>query len=124
MMNTLKIKNSQKLFYLVVLLLIFYIIGKNIYRFPGFSSNNDSGLVSDLGKNTKNLIEMSIILKNKMRELGQLSCNVSANEVSVNGGWCRKISGGNSPQHVTDEKLVSYLSNFLKGKFPIHKQMY
>ncbi len=62
------------------------------------------------------LKRLSIILQNKMRELGQKSCQNATHDVSVNGGWCLAISGANSAQHYTDEKLVPYLSKLLEGK--------
>ena len=61
---------------------------------------------------------MSLLLQNKLRDLGQMSCSLLDNksEVSVNGGWCSIISGKNSSRHITDERLLRYLSKFLAGK--------
>ena len=61
------------------------------------------------------LKELSLILKDKLQQLGQLSCKIVKDETSVNGGWCAKISGVGGGQHMTDLKLVSFLSSFLKG---------
>jgi hypothetical protein len=62
------------------------------------------------------IIDLSRRLTNSMKRIGQLTCENSSKEVSINGGWCSKISGTNSIQHVTDKILVITLSNFLKGK--------
>jgi tryptophanyl-tRNA synthetase len=59
---------------------------------------------------------MSILLNEAMNRVGQLSCDISKIDVSQNGGWCSKISGNNSSQHLTDEYLARYMSKFLKGK--------
>ena len=64
-----------------------------------------------------NLKELSKMLKDKMQQLGQLSCEIAKDDTSVNGGWCAKISGEGGGQHVTDSKLVPYLSTFLKGNY-------
>ncbi len=63
------------------------------------------------------LRELSSILKEKMQQLGQLSCENAKDGTSVNGGWCAKISHAGSKEHKTDEKLVLWLSNFLEGWF-------
>lgn len=63
------------------------------------------------------LKELSETLKNKLQQLGQLSCEIAKDDTSVNGGWCAKISGAGGGQHVTDTKLVPYLSKFLKGNY-------
>lgn len=63
------------------------------------------------------LKELSETLKNKMQQLGQLSCEIAKDDTSVNGGWCSRISGTGGGQHVTDAKLIPYLSKFLKGKY-------
>jgi mevalonate kinase len=61
------------------------------------------------------LKELSLILKDKLQQLGRLSCEIAKDSTSVNGGWCAKISGVGGGQHMTDEKLVLFLSKFLKG---------
>jgi len=67
-------------------------------------------------KNKDETIEtMSLLLNEAMNRIGQLSCKISENEVSQNGGWCSKISVNNSSQHLTDEYLARYMSKFLKG---------
>ena len=60
--------------------------------------------------------ELSILLNQASKKIGQLSCQLSTNEVSDNGGWCSKISGKNSSQHLTDSPLSKALSKFLVGK--------
>jgi len=68
-------------------------------------------------KNKDETIEtMSILLNEAMNRIGQLSCEISKIEVSQNGGWCSKISGKNSSQHMTDQSLAKHLSKFLTGK--------
>ena len=56
------------------------------------------------------------MLNEAMNRIGQLSCEISKIEVSQNGGWCSKISGKNSSQHLTDHSLAKFLSKFLTGK--------
>ena len=65
------------------------------------------------------LKEMSEILKNRLQQLGQLSCEIAKDDTSINGGWCAKISGVGGGQHLTDDGLVSFLTKFLKGKILI-----
>ena len=60
--------------------------------------------------------ELSILLNQASNKIGQLSCQLSTNEVSDSGGWCSKISGKNSSQHMTDVPLSKALSKFLVGK--------
>ena len=60
--------------------------------------------------------ELSVLLNQASNKIGQLSCQLSANEVSDSGGWCSKISGKNSSEHMTDKKLSKALSKFLVGK--------
>ena len=62
------------------------------------------------------LTEMSRLLNEAMNKVGQLSCLLSPDEVSDNGGFCSKISGKNSSEHLTDTYLAKALSNFLLGK--------
>ena len=59
-----------------------------------FLSNNSSKEFNskDL-QNSNHDREMSMLLQNAMRNIGQLSCNLSKIDVSINGGWCSKISG-------------------------------
>ena len=119
-MTNISNKIGLKSFLAIALVFVFYIVANNKIKFSVRDESKSEFSVrhvvttenKDFDTN-KNLIEMSIILKNKMRDLGQLSCNLIVGDVSVNGGWCRNI---NSVQHVTDGKLVTYLSEFLKGK--------
>jgi hypothetical protein len=62
------------------------------------------------------LKDVSVLLKEAMRRIGQMNCEKSNNQVSTNGGWCSKISGRNSPEHKTDEILLAALSHFLVNK--------
>jgi len=74
--------------------------------------------ISNLKINDKelNMIEGSIILQKSLQIKGQLECEKSSDSVSQSGGWCSKISGTNSPNHLCDNKLVRGLSKFLKHK--------
>ena len=64
----------------------------------------------------KIISELSEILLNQAsNKIGKLSCKLS-DDVSENGGWCSKISGKNSPQHLTDTPMAIALSEYLKGK--------
>lgn len=62
------------------------------------------------------IIDLSIKLKNKSQKLGQLECEISKDQVSKSGGWCAKISGPDSTQHLTDINLAETLSTNLKNK--------
>ena len=59
---------------------------------------------------------MSILLNDAMKKIGQMSCNLSTNQISDNGGWCSQISGPNSTEHVFDTRLAVELSRFLSSK--------
>ncbi len=63
----------------------------------------------------KIITELSLLLNQASNKIGKLSCELSDN-VSENGGWCSKISGKNSPLHLTDTQLAIALSEYLKGK--------
>ena len=78
-------------------------------------SSDDRGNQLSVGTNSIKLEALSKILQEKLQQLGQLSCEIAKDETSVNGGWCSKISGADSDQHRTDEKLVQFLTKFLKG---------
>jgi hypothetical protein len=67
-------------------------------------------------KSSAKLIEMSKLLNQAMHRVGRLSCEISQDQVSQNGGWCSKISGRNSSQHLTDTYLAQELSTLLRGK--------
>lgn len=58
---------------------------------------------------------MSRLLTDSMRKIGQASCNLSTDQVSVNGGWCSQISGSNSSKHYFDLGLAKALSKILTG---------
>jgi len=103
-----KLKYQSSLI-IIIMIIIMFILGARI-------NQNSKITVTDLSQqNDHKLKILSKILNKKVKELGQLSCTISQNEVSVNGGWCSKISGANSSQHLTDDNLVSYLNKFFKG---------
>jgi hypothetical protein len=67
-------------------------------------------------KSNSDIADLSRRLTNSMKRIGQLTCEKSKIEVSINGGWCSKISGANSTAHITDKRLAKTLSNFLVDK--------
>ena len=60
--------------------------------------------------------KLSLLLNQASNKIGKLSCKLSNDNVSENGGWCSKISGKNSSHHATDVPLAKALSKYLKGK--------
>ena len=66
-------------------------------------------------KSDDKVVEMSRLLTKAMKKMGQLSCEISKNDVAQNGGWCSRISGINSPNHIFDSPLAKELSSFLAG---------
>jgi hypothetical protein len=78
---------------------------------------HSEGLQFSSNKQDKDKIitELSLLLNQASNKIGKLSCELSDN-VSENGGWCSKISGKNSPQHLTDIQMAIALSEYLKGK--------
>ena len=102
---------SNKLTLLLMLtlgILLIYLTLKNDTKIKYIKIN-----VND---NDERLYDLSKILNQAMGKIGQLSCQLSKNEVSDNGGWCSKISGKNSSEHKTDVPLSKALSKFLSGK--------
>ena len=75
--------------------------------------NNLSLSVSE--ENVEIIKELSTLLNQAAHQIGQLSCKLN-DDVAERGGWCSKISGKNSPQHVTDFPLALALSKYLKEK--------
>ena len=102
---------ANKYIIVVILLLVStlaYLMIKNGNTVQFLKYNDDDS--------NEKLSEMSRLLNEAMNKVGQLSCQLSKNEVSDNGGWCSKISGKDSPQHMTDVPLSKALSKFLSGK--------
>ncbi len=60
--------------------------------------------------------ELSQLLTIWVKKSGQMSCQLSKNEVSLNGGWCSTISGKNSTKHGADRPLAKYISHWLANK--------
>ena len=115
--------NIIKYLYAVIGAIIILFIANILYT----RNTNDLYLVSQLEVSyleSKNVIQekegtirrMSVLLNQASQKVGQLSCQQSNDDVSVNGGWCSKISGKNSTQHMTDEPLALALSKFMRGK--------
>ncbi len=66
---------------IIIIMIIIMIIAISILN------QNSKIIVTDLSHQSDHkLITLSKILNNKVQELGQLSCTISQNEVSVNGG--------------------------------------
>ena len=59
--------------------------------------------------------KLSLLLNQASNKIGKLSCKLN-DDVSERGGWCSKISGKNSSQHVSDVPLANALSKYLTGK--------
>ena len=78
----------------------------------GLQSSNFS---SNKQEKDKIITELSLLLNQASNKIGKLSCKLS-DDVSENGGWCSKISGKNSPLHLTDTPMAIVLSEYLKGK--------
>lgn len=63
---------------------------------------------------------LSQLLNLKQKKIGQLECEKVAHlreATSETGGWCQKSSKENSGHHMTDQKLVPPLIEYLKGKY-------
>ena len=58
----------------------------------------------------KNLVRLSVLLKDAKQEISQLRCKNNINKLE-SGGYCSRISGNQ-----TDNGVVNYLSEFLKGE--------
>jgi 2-polyprenyl-3-methyl-5-hydroxy-6-metoxy-1,4-benzoquinol methylase len=80
------------------------------------TKNNQSKTKEKIEQLNRNLIEKSKKLHKRLQIKGQLECDKSLNDVSNSGGWCSKISGLNSKQHMIDIGLAIELSSFLKQK--------
>ena len=91
-----------------VVLIIFFIIKYLLY--------NQTKTEKIIEQINRNLIETSKKLHKTLQIKGQLECEKSLNDVSNSGGWCSKISGLNSSQHMIDYGLAIELSSFLKNK--------
>ena len=73
---------------------------------------------NQIDNNTYVLRELSLLLTQAVNQVGKLSCklNEKKDDVSLNGGWCSKISGKDSQLHMTDNNLAKKISQYLKGK--------
>ncbi len=80
------------------------------------TKNKQSKTEEKIEQLNRNLIEKSKKLHKRLQIKGQLECDKSLNDVSNSGGWCSKISGLNSKQHMIDIGLAIELSSFLKQK--------
>ena len=110
-----KNEKTIQVFLLILIVLLILICFKVYNNTPIHKSFSESSLA--IHDSEKKLRELSFVLKNSMQSIGQLSCQLSTNQVSMNGGWCSKISSEKSKQHMTDKKLVIFFSNFFKGKY-------
>ena len=82
-------------------------------KIEGKSSKNNQ-----IDNNTYVIRELSLLLTQAVNRIGKLSCqlNEKKDDVSLNGGWCSKISGKDSQLHMTDNNLAKKISQYLKGK--------
>lgn len=63
---------------------------------------------------------VSRLLNAKQQKLGQMECEKLAGQkvaTSDTGGWCENSSKENGGKHMTDQRLVPVLIEFLSGKF-------
>jgi len=99
---------------LVLILLIWCALITFFVYFQPITLHNQ--LLITNNRQEENIIKtLSLLLNQASNKIGKLSCKLS-DDVSENGGWCSKISGKNSSQHVTDVPLALSLSKYLKGK--------
>ena len=109
-----------------ILCIFFVLLVLFVYKTSNSNSESIGKIQKDLGlinakqenqNHVDRVVEISKILQKTAQKMGKLSCQLANKnlEVSLNGGWCSNESGATSKQHVTDEKLVQYLSKFLKG---------
>jgi len=99
-------------------IIIIFLITINIIQYFNNSYKSEIIFSNEIlnGKENKNLVDLSIKLHKVLQVKGQLECEKSSNEVSKSGGWCSKISGRNSSQHLFDTQLAKALSSFLEQK--------
>ena len=79
-------------------------------------NGNDIKINDNHSESKFDMANMSRLLTNAMKKLGQLSCNVSVDQVSQNGGWCANISGPDSIIHYFDAGFARELGQILSGK--------
>lgn len=103
--------NKYKFFLLLLILIIIIYYNVSYERKTQNIDKNTNDIYID-----EKLKVLSKLLNEAMGKVGKLTCELNKNDVSVRGGWCSKISGKNSPQHMTDEPLAKALSKFLTGK--------
>ena len=112
----------SKWIYLLIGALIFFLIYLIVTTSPNttltksLTNSNDEIKSNDSTEKDDIIKELSRLLNQASNQVGKLSCQLNGDDVSTNGGWCSKISGKNSSQHMTDVPLAKALSSFLKGK--------
>ncbi len=107
---------STKFRALFKIICVLLLIGFLCYIFAKFQSKKlPNQLLMETTFQDSTIKELSVLLNQASNKLGKLSCKLS-DDVSEKGGWCSKISGKNSSQHITDVKLASALSKYLTGK--------
>lgn len=108
-------KMTSNVIKLGVLILVFvFLVYINNIRFQ--NSNIEMPILLE-NKSHDDLIELSKLLTKTVQILGKISCNITSNQVSVNGGWCATISSKNSTLHLFDDALAQELSIFLAGAY-------
>lgn len=104
------------IYFLIYNILAYILLAYHYFSIKTCKNTNSLIKFKEYDYNDDKLIEMSQLLNEAMNKVGKLSCESNEYQYSDNGGWCSKISGKNSPQHMTDFYLARALSEFLKGK--------
>ncbi len=115
-----RITTKLILLYITLILIVLYLFStfffypsKKSVKIQNFNIDDVTSKINEKDDIIKNL---SILLNEAMNNVGKLSCEISKEHVSQNGGWCQRLSGKNSIEHKTDYKLARYLSKILVGK--------
>lgn len=101
----------------LISLSIFLFVNELYWYINNCDTNNHYGNDIKINDESKfDMANMSRLLTNTMKKLGQLSCNVTVDQVSQNGGWCANISGPDSIIHYFDAGFARELGQILSGK--------
>lgn len=112
--KALKMKILMKIAICCLIILSIFLFANELYWYiKNVDTSNHNG-INDESK--FDMANMSRLLTNAMKKLGQLSCNVSVDLVSQNGGWCANISGPDSIIHYFDAGFARELGQILSGK--------